>query len=93
MARDQWKSYCRERTDAVFLYVNIEDPRCPGFTARCEELGFFFAGILPGGANGRDSLVLQYLNNLKVDYDRLKLHSAEAEELARYVRSCDPNVS
>jgi len=93
IARDQWKSYCRERTDAVFLYVNIEDPRCPGFTARCEELGFFFAGILPSGANGRDALVLQYLNNLNVDYDRLKLHSAEAEELARYVRSCDPNVT
>jgi len=92
MTRGHWKRYCQERTDAVFLYVNLEDPRCPEFAARCEELGFYFGGVQPGAANGRDALILQYLNNVKIDYDCLKLYSAEAQELARYIRANDPNA-
>jgi anti-sigma regulatory factor (Ser/Thr protein kinase)/GNAT superfamily N-acetyltransferase len=92
MTRSQWKKYCQEQTDVVFLYLNIEDPRCPGFAARCEELGFFFAGVQPGAANGREALILQYLNNVRIDYDCLKLYSAEAQELARYIRANDPNA-
>jgi serine/threonine-protein kinase RsbW len=93
LTRSQWKRYCQERTDAIFLYVNLEDPRCPGFAARCEGLGFFFGGVQPGAANGHDALILQYLNNVKIDYDCLKLYSAEAQELARYIRALDPNAA
>ncbi len=93
VVRSRWKGYCQEQTDVVFLYLNLEDPRCPGFAARCEELGFFLAGVLPGAANGREALILQYLNNVRIDYDRLKLYSAEAQELARYIRANDPNAA
>lgn len=82
--------YRLERVDAIFCYLNLEDPAAPSYTDACEELGFFFAGILPGGLNGCDSLVLQYRNNLRIDYDLLNLYTPFSREILSYIRRMDP---
>ena len=38
---------------------------------QAEALGFFFTGILPETADG-DSIVLQYMNGIQVDYDHFR---------------------
>jgi hypothetical protein len=55
-------------------------------------MGFFFAGILPLSAIG-DALILQYLNNVVVDYDKIVLYTDLAKEIRDYVRSHDPYLS
>ena len=80
------KSLCLERTDVLYLFLDLEDPGCPELSQACEKLGFFFAGVLPYGLHGRHTLILQYLNNLAIDYDQIKLHTAFAQKLLRYVK-------
>jgi serine/threonine-protein kinase RsbW len=53
-------------------------------------MGFFFAGILPLALAG-DTLILQYLNNVRIDYDKIVLYSEEARQIRDYVREMDPN--
>jgi len=53
-------------------------------------IGFFFAGILPAAAPRGDALILQYLNNLSIDYDQIHVASDAAKELISYIRLRDP---
>ena len=59
-------------------------------TAEFEKMGFFFAGILPLALVG-DALILQYLNNVRIDYDKIVLYTEEARQIRDYVREMDPN--
>ena len=54
-----------------------------------EDLGFFFAGIIPRPVTG-DILELQYLNNVRIDYDHAQVYSDFAKELLAYIRDRDP---
>jgi serine/threonine-protein kinase RsbW len=56
-----------------------------------EDLGFFFAGILPEGFADGNALILQYLNNVPFDYDTVRVESPVALELLAYIRAHDPN--
>ena len=40
-------------------------------------------------ASGRDALMLQYLNNVSIGYDKLKPFPAQAIRLLKHVPSCD----
>jgi len=51
---------------------------------------FFFAGILPG-LNDAQTMILQYLNNVPIDYDQIQLYSPPAQEILTCVRGLDPN--
>jgi hypothetical protein len=51
------------------------------------NLGFFFAGVM-AGPGGRDRLVMQYLNNLRIAYASFRIASEEDRELLAYVRQC-----
>jgi serine/threonine-protein kinase RsbW len=53
-------------------------------------MGFFFAGVLPQTLIG-DALVLQYLNNVAFDYDKLNLYQDFTREILEYIRQNDPN--
>jgi hypothetical protein len=53
-------------------------------------LGFFFIGVKPSSTLG-DALILEYFNNVALDYDRIKLASQMGNELRSYVRQHDPN--
>lgn len=83
------KQLCLDKFEAIYLYLNLEDPLTAAITKEFESLGFFFAGIIPGVERG-DKLELQYLNNVKIDYDRIQLYSDFAKELLAYIKDRDP---
>jgi serine/threonine-protein kinase RsbW len=91
LLREQIRGLCRQKWDAVHLLLDLSDPATAAFAKRFEELGFFFAGVLPDGLPAGDALFLQYLNRLAVSYEAIRTESAFAGRLADYVRRCDPS--
>ena len=89
--RRQVKELCLHQRQVIHLLSSLADPATAGFAHRCEELGFFFAGVLPGGLPSGDALILQYLNNFAVRYEALQTASEVAARLAVYVRKHDPS--
>ena len=81
---------CLSQIAAVQLFLRLEDPATAGLAPELERLGFFFAGIMPGEMAG-DALILQYLNNVSLDYDKVQVYTPLAQEIRAYVRACDPN--
>jgi len=76
--------------DVIALYLDLRDPLTFHLVPEFEALGFFFAGILPGTSVG-EALILQYLNNVPIDYDAIKLHTKTSREILGYVKLHDPN--
>jgi anti-sigma regulatory factor (Ser/Thr protein kinase) len=77
---------CLKHMEVVSLYLDLSDPRTGPVSEQLEELGFFFSGVLPGiMPNKSDALILQYLNNVAVDYDAVQTHSAMAKKLLIYI--------
>jgi serine/threonine-protein kinase RsbW len=87
------KELCLKKTEIINLYLNLSDPSTCIYTEQLEKLGFFFAGILPGGLANGDALILQYLNHVPLNYEAIQVKSATAKKLLAYVRDHDPNVS
>lgn len=85
-----WKSLCLQKVEVIYLHLNLAQPHTASHCSEFEGLGFFFAGILPGGREG-DELILQYLNNVALDYGQIHVESPFAGELLAYVRQRDPN--
>lgn len=77
---------------AIHLQLDLEDPVAAPLASAMLQEGFLFGGILPYGLNGRDALILQYLNTLKVEYDQIELASQEAKDLLAYIRENDPGA-
>ncbi len=82
--------WCLDRLETIYLYLPLTQPATAVLTAHFEELGFFFAGLLPG-SNGNDRLLLQYLNNQRYGYGELKAATCFGQQLLEYVRKLDPN--
>ncbi|MFP5213560.1 MAG: hypothetical protein ACLGPL_09295, partial [Acidobacteriota bacterium] len=57
---------------------------------RLREMGFFLSGVLPDGLAGHDALILQYLNNLYIEYDSIRLFRPESLELLASIKEMDP---
>jgi anti-sigma regulatory factor (Ser/Thr protein kinase)/ribosomal protein S18 acetylase RimI-like enzyme len=89
--RNKVKEICQQKTEIVNLFLNLSDPLTGAYAPQFEKLGFFFAGILPGGFRDGDALILQYLNNVPINYDAIQVKSAMAKKLLAYVRQQDPN--
>jgi anti-sigma regulatory factor (Ser/Thr protein kinase)/ribosomal protein S18 acetylase RimI-like enzyme len=90
--RNKVKEICRQKTEIANLFLNLSDPLTGAYTPQFEKLGFFFAGILPGGFKDGDALILQYLNNVPIDYAAIQVKSAMAKKLLAYVKEQDPNL-
>jgi serine/threonine-protein kinase RsbW len=80
-----------KKIEVIHLYLNLADPLTPHFCPQFEKLGFFFGGVLPGGLKDGDALILQYLNNVPVDYDAIQLESDIAKKILEHIREHDPN--
>lgn len=89
----QVRALCLKRIDVIYLYLDLSDAATFHLTEEFERQGFFFSGILPAAAHTGDALILQYLNNVPIDYDQIRLVSETARELLAYIRSHDPNVA
>jgi len=83
------RSFCLQQVAAMNLFLNLEDPNTFFLTEEFEKLGFFFAGILPCARFG-DALILQYLNNVDLDYSKIVAYSEAAKELLAYIQKLDP---
>jgi len=84
------KQLCLKQFDLILIYLNMMDPGTFHLTQEFEKLGFFFSGILPGTSNG-EILILQYLNNVPIDYEQIKLDSEMRNGVLNYIRREDPN--
>ncbi|MBU1172286.1 MAG: ATP-binding protein [Proteobacteria bacterium] len=82
---------CLKHVDAIFIHFDMEDPATPFAARQCEPLGFFFCGVQPFGLNNKHELILQYMNNLDINYDMIKPYSQSAMNLLNYVRASDVN--
>lgn len=84
------KGLCIQRTETIYLYLPLSSPYTCLLTHEFETLGFFFAGIIPG-SEGRNLLILQYLNNQVIDYSQICINSAIGQKVLDYIKQHDPN--
>jgi len=89
MLKQELRRVRREEVQVVEMYLRLEDPCTPWFASEAEGLGFFVTGVLPETACG-DTLVMQYLNGVQVEYDELVIDQDATRELLDYVRAQDP---
>ena len=90
--RAELKELCLKKVEVVNLYLNLFDPLTADMTKAFEKLGFFFAGVMPGGLAAGDALILQYLNNVPIDYDQIKISSDIAHQILAHIKRHDPNI-
>jgi anti-sigma regulatory factor (Ser/Thr protein kinase) len=86
------RGFCVKQIACINLFLKLEDPGTYAYAAELEKLGFFFAGILPCTRTG-DAIILQYLNNVDMDYSKINLYTDMAKELCAYIQARDPNAN
>jgi hypothetical protein len=79
-----------ERLDVIYLYLDLESEVCHDITVSCEDMGFFFCGVRPFGLNGRHALILQYLNNLEMDFGKILVFDPLAKTLLEHIKASMP---
>jgi len=89
--RKTLRVFCVQQISAINLFLKLSDPLTYPLTAEFEKMGFFFAGILPESRIG-NALMLQYLNNVSLDYSKILLVTDISKELLAYIRERDPNI-
>ncbi len=73
-----------QKVDVIYLYLDLENPHMPYIAKKCEEIGFFFSGILPYGIDGHHALIYQYLN-VSIDVSSIELFNEKSKKLLNYV--------
>jgi len=79
------RELCRKGIACVHLDLPLGDPWTGLLCADFEAQGFLLAGVLPD-AEGRDILRLQYLNAVRIDFDKIHIVSKIGQELLEHVR-------
>lgn len=89
--RKTLRAFCVQQIACVNLFLSLEDPATHTLAAEFEKLGFFFAGVLPYARVG-DVLILQYLNNVELDYSKIVVYADIGRDLRDYIEQRDPNA-
>jgi len=84
------KELCLKHIEVIQLPCDLTNPLTYGLVKQFEELGFF-CGIWPESDAG-DALILQYLNNVSIDYGKIEIASTLGRKMLDYVESLDPNT-
>jgi serine/threonine-protein kinase RsbW len=84
------KELCQKKIEAINLYIDLCDEYAVSLVPELEELGFFFAGAFPN--DEKQFLILQYLNNVPINYDKIVIVSEFANKLMDYIKQYDPNM-
>jgi len=74
----------RAGTRVLYLDLRLEDPGCAAACAVAERLGFFYGGLCPYFAEGRDVLRLQ-LVDVPIDVNQLAVAGPFAREILDYI--------
>lgn len=85
------RKLCIERYETIYLYLPLTDMNTAIYSPDFEKLNFFFSGLMPKD-HDNVYLVLQYLNNQRIDYHSMDIDSAFGKELTDYIKDCDPNI-
>ncbi len=72
----------------IYLDISLADPFAVTLCPEMEEMGFFFAGLMPEMTPRGDLLRFQFLNQVELDLDQVVLVSDLGRELMRYIRDC-----
>lgn len=86
--KKQMREMLIKGVEVILLYISLNDPLTYKLTSEFEQLGFFFAGILPATSIG-DALILQYLSASHFDYNNIQVTSKKAKEILNYVKQCE----
>lgn len=86
------KKLCIAKVDIIYLYIDLEDKNVIDNIEEFEKMGYFFVGIFPYYHHNH-TLVMEYVNNIKFDYDAITVLTQMAEELKSYIQKSDPNQS
>ena len=81
---------CIDRFETIYLHLKLKEPTLIDLVPKLENLHFFFAGVMPASADN-DTLILQYLNNYRIDFEKVMVASDMAKEIKDYIFSLDPN--
>lgn len=90
--RSSLKAACLDGAEVIYLLLDLSLPQTAWLVESFEEMGFFFSGIWPR-SNGRDMFILQYLNNIVVDFDAMQIASEHGKKLKDYVEKCEAKVT
>jgi len=83
----KWKYYKLEKVSVIYLYLDLENEYTPFITKRINEMGFIFAGIIPNFINEKDALIMQFPNNMKVDFSKIQVYNRESEKLLDFIKN------
>ena len=83
----KWKYYKLEKISVIYLYLNLEDEHTPYISKKANEIGFIYSGIIPEYLNGNDILILQYTNNMKVDFEKIKVADEESKKILDFIKA------
>lgn len=83
------KTLAQRKNEAFNIYLDLTNPYTVALCSELEKNEFFFAGIFPSAPV--PYLILQYLNNVYIDYQQITVNSAYCRELLDYIKARDPN--
>lgn len=84
------KKHAINKIDIIYLVLNLEDSATTLLVEGLEQLGYVFGGIFPH-YHHEHALILQYINNIKFDYNLINAYTDLAKELKSYIQALDPN--
>jgi hypothetical protein len=83
----------RERLDAIYVDLPLEQPATALVAERLERLGVSYAGIFPNRRTDGDVLRMQSLHRVRVKADDVAVASDHGQELLRYVLADLPQAA
>jgi len=80
LARTQLKELCLNKVETIYVEMPLDTPASAVLAERLSDIGFMLSGVVPEFRNG-DYLKMQYLNNVRVDPDKIIIASELGKEL------------
>ena len=75
----------RDRWDAMYIFLPMSAPSSPQLVEQCEQMGFFFAGIMPHIHGGDDRIIMQYLG-ISLNMDAIRVYGDMSKKLFSYIK-------
>lgn len=81
----EMRRLCNERVDIIYLTVDLTDKGAVRMVQAAEAAGFFLAGVAPSIMGPDYGFTLQYMNNIKIDFDVIHAFSPAWQQLKTHV--------
>jgi hypothetical protein len=91
VAAERHHLFHRERLDAVYLDLPLENPATALLADQLERLGVSYAGVFPNNRTDGDVLRMQSLHRARISAEDISVASDHGRELLEYVLADLPN--